>query len=527
MLYDTLPMDKQFSEEVHKKVQPQDTTVRPKKRQGRKQLRPQSAPLVRQSSSLSFSGLCPRPDLSVSSLRHGTSVRSPSLVPFTSSSRDTRPAGQFYENTLVCHNVAQIHCQAEQALRGFSRRGIFDEESTQLILRIEVCRETRPTTSLRGSSLKYQQLTESITDAFLSSTLGRDDCFRVGEAHRSIPVGPVLKVESHAGRPGAFEVSLAVARPTAPLEEILIYSKLASNRFPNVSSLMNFLSATLHRGGRRTDTTEQTATSTLHWHDSSSPVPLHQQRETEQAARSLQACCRRGILQHTRWGLAQLMVNAECRFWQQDLARKRVRYQEILAQVREDLEGTRQLLQESGQRENESRLREKACREREVASGQAYLWMRGQVEQLEGIEESMMVQAKRLRRVEDDFIASQRRNEMLSLTIQSLEEELERTYSALDTLQLTRAQAEQTPCRASADTVPTNSLSSPQMTTTTCSDTPAGNTADALRSSATTVEALRLTLEASTAAVAQVCSSQYRPILPYKWVHTSGMLIST
>ena len=36
MLYDTLPMDKQFSEEVHKKVQPQDTTVRPKKRQGRK-----------------------------------------------------------------------------------------------------------------------------------------------------------------------------------------------------------------------------------------------------------------------------------------------------------------------------------------------------------------------------------------------------------------------------------------------------------------------------------------------------------
>jgi hypothetical protein len=45
----------------------------------------------------------------------------------------------------------------------------------------------------------------------------------------------VLKVESYKGSPGAFEVFLAVARPNAPLKQILIYSKLASKRFPNVS----------------------------------------------------------------------------------------------------------------------------------------------------------------------------------------------------------------------------------------------------------------------------------------------------
>jgi hypothetical protein len=44
----------------------------------------------------------------------------------------------------------------------------------------------------------------------------------------------------------------------------------------------------------------------------------------------------------------------------------------------------------------------------------------------------MKTQGKRVRRLEDDYIASQRNNEMLSRTILSLEHELQRTYRALD-----------------------------------------------------------------------------------------------
>jgi hypothetical protein len=203
--------------------------------------------------------------------------------------------------------------------------------------------------------------------------LGIGDCFRVSEAHRSIPVGPVLKVESYKGSPGAFEVFLAVARPNAPLEQILIYSKLASKRFPNVSSLMSFLSATLRRGQ---GPAFEPWMSPIDHHFSepvsperSSPVvPKYHGASEERAACRLEAICRRGILQHTRWRLAQLMVNAECRFWQQDLASKRLRYHEVLTHVQWDLQATRQRLQESGERERDSRLREKASRAREVSN---------------------------------------------------------------------------------------------------------------------------------------------------------------
>jgi hypothetical protein len=203
--------------------------------------------------------------------------------------------------------------------------------------------------------------------------LGIGDCFRVGEAHRSIPVGPLLKVESYTGRPGAFEVFLAVARPNHPLEQFLIYSKLASKRFPNVSSLMRFLTATLRRGQGPVfeplmSPIDHLVSQPVSPQRSSPVVSKYHGASEEEAACRLEALCRRGILQHTRWGLAQLMVNAECRFWQQYLASKRAQYHEVLAHAQEDLQATRQLLQETGERERDSRLREKASGAREVSN---------------------------------------------------------------------------------------------------------------------------------------------------------------
>jgi len=147
-MYDTLSMDQQFSQELHEsELQPsQDKMLRLKKTPNKQMKRPQSAPL---------------PGLH--------EVWSPSIVPFPSSSRDTTLVGRDYENKRVKDTVAIIHARAQESLRGFSRSGILDDENTHLILRIEVCQLTRPTTSLRGSPLKYQEVQESIADAFLSS----------------------------------------------------------------------------------------------------------------------------------------------------------------------------------------------------------------------------------------------------------------------------------------------------------------------------------------------------------------------
>ena len=136
---------------------------------------------------------------------------------------------------------------------------------------------------------------------------------------------------------------------------------------------MSFLSATLRRGQ---GPAFEPWMSPIDHHFSepvsperSSPVvPKYHGASEERAACRLEAICRREILQHTRWRLAQLMVNAECRFWQQDLASKRSRYHEVLTHVQGDLQATRQLLQETGERERDSRLREKASGAREVSN---------------------------------------------------------------------------------------------------------------------------------------------------------------
>jgi len=126
---------------------------------------------------------------------------------------------------------------------------------------------------------------------------------------------------------------------------------------------MSFLSATLRRGQ---GPAFEPWMSPIDHHFSepvsperSSPVvPKYHGASEERVACRLEAICRRGILQHTRWRLAQLMVNAECCFWQQDLASKRSRYHEVLTHVQGDLQATRQLLQESGERTGEPFTRE-------------------------------------------------------------------------------------------------------------------------------------------------------------------------
>jgi hypothetical protein len=151
-------MDQQFSKELELEHQPsQDKMLRLKKSpNGKEMKRPQSAPLPG------------HPNISrVVGFRE--SVWSPSIVPFTSSSRDTTLVGRDYENKRVKDMVAIIQARAEESLRSLSTSGILDDESTHLILRIEVCQLTRPATSLRGSPLKYQEVQESIADAFLSS----------------------------------------------------------------------------------------------------------------------------------------------------------------------------------------------------------------------------------------------------------------------------------------------------------------------------------------------------------------------
>ena len=134
-------------------------------------------------------------------------VSSPSVLPFTSSSRDGRMVGRDSDNIRVRDLVSNIQERAEERLRDICQRRLLDER-TKLVLRIEICQKTRPTTTLRGSSEKYRQVLESLSDAFLSLELSSHNCVRAGEACESMSGGPVLKVESRTGSVGAFEVLL-------------------------------------------------------------------------------------------------------------------------------------------------------------------------------------------------------------------------------------------------------------------------------------------------------------------------------
>jgi len=132
----------------------------------------------------------------------------------------------------VGNNVgARIQVAAEQRIRALLEQGFLSNCDVKLLLRVEICgAQKAPVSTLTGSSGNYQHMLQTLTEKFLNKD---PDC-----TSQQIQ----RQIDSFKGRAGAFEVSLVFIRKDMTAENVELYSKLATSKFPRLESILSLLS---------------------------------------------------------------------------------------------------------------------------------------------------------------------------------------------------------------------------------------------------------------------------------------------